>query len=139
MPRTDEISARLVITGFTCDPDHITHLLGVKPHEIWRIGDALPFASARRRADNGWVIASTIHNTIDLDAHVTSILHVLDKKHHHFAALPEGSQVSLSCGITVNKGPGGPSIVFPPSMLATLAALGAEVSIDVYCLPCSEA
>jgi hypothetical protein len=49
---TDEISARLVITGFACDPHRITKLLGIQPDAIWRIGDALSFTS--ERTGGGW-------------------------------------------------------------------------------------
>lgn len=136
---TDEISARLVITGFACDPQHITKLLGIQPDAIWRIGDALSFISERKRTDNGWVIVSKISNTVDLDAHITAILEAVGNAKSRFKKLPQGSTVYLSCGITVNRGPGGPSIVFSPQMVASLAELGAEIGIDIYCLNCPEA
>jgi len=136
---TDEISARLVITGFACDPHHITKLLGIQPDEVWRIGNALSFTSERKRTDNGWAIVSKISNTVDLDAHVTAILEVIGSAKSNFKNLPHGSTVYLSCGITVNRGPGGPSIVFSPQMVASLAELGAEIGIDIYCLNCLEA
>jgi hypothetical protein len=136
---TDEISARLVITGFACDPHHITKLLGIQPDAIWRLGDALSFASEHKRTDNGWAIVSKISNTVDLDAHVAAILEVIGNAKSHFKNLPQGSTVYLSCGITVNRGPGGPSIVFSPQMVASLAELGAEIGIDIYCLNCPEA
>jgi Domain of unknown function (DUF4279) len=47
---TDEISVRLVITGFACDPHHITKLLDIHPDEVWRIGDELSFTSERKRS-----------------------------------------------------------------------------------------
>jgi Domain of unknown function (DUF4279) len=136
---TDEISARLVITGFACDPHHITKLLGIQPDAIWRIGDALSFASEHKRTDNGWAIVSKISNTVDLDAHIAAILEVIGNAKSNFKNLPQGSTVYLSCGITVNRGPGGPSIVFSPQMVASLAELGAEIGIDIYCLNCPEA
>ena len=136
---TDEISARLVITGFACDPHHITKLLGIQPDAMWRIGDALSFTSERKRTDNGWAIESKISNTVDLDAHIAAILEVIGNAKSNFKNLPQDSTVYLSCGITVNRGPGGPSIVFSPQMVASLAELGAEIGIDIYCLNCPEA
>jgi hypothetical protein len=136
---TDEISARLVITGFACDPLYITKLLGIQPDAIWRIGDALSFTSKRKRTDNGWAIVSKISNTVDLDAHIAAILEAVGNAKSRFKKLPQGSTVYLSCGITVNRGPSGPSIVFSPQMVASLAELGAEISIDIYCLNCPEA
>ena len=123
----DEISARLVVTGFDCDPDHITKLLGIQPDAMWRIGDDLSFQSERKRTDNGWAIESKVSNTVDLDAHVAAILQVIGNAKSHFKNLPQGSTIYLSCGITINQGPGGPSIVFSPQMVAILAELGAEV------------
>jgi len=136
---TDEISARLVITGFACDPHHITKLLGIQPDAIWRLGDALSFASEHKRTDNGWAIVSKISNTVDLDAHITAILEAVGNAKSRFKNLPQGSTVYLSCGITVNRGPSGPSVVFSPQMVASLAELGAEIGIDIYCLNCPEA
>jgi Domain of unknown function (DUF4279) len=136
---TDEISVRLVITGFACDPHHITKLLGIQPDEAWRIGDELSFTSEHKRIDNGWAIVSKISNTVDLDAHVAAILEAIGNAKSHFKNLPQGSTVYLSCGITVNQGPGGPSVVFSPQMVASLAELGAEIGIDIYCLNCPEA
>jgi len=135
----DEISVRLVVTGFACDPDHITKLLGIQPDVVWRIGDDLSFTSDRKRTDNGWGIESKVSNTVDLDAHVAAILRVIGNAKSNFKHLPQGSTISLSCGITVNQGPGGPSMVFSPQMVAILAELGAEISIDLYCLNCPEA
>src|SRR5262245_44420789 len=103
---TDEISARLVITGFACDPHHLTKLLGRQPDAIWRVWAQLSFTSERKHTDNGWVIASKISNTVDLDAHVTAILEVIGSAKSNFKNLPHGSTVYLSCGITVNRGPG---------------------------------
>ncbi len=135
----DEISVRLVVTGFACDPDHITKLLGIQPDVVWRIGDDLSFTSDRKRTDNGWGIESKVSNTVDLDAHVAAILRVIGNAKSNFKHLPQGSTISLSCGITVNQGPGGPSMVFSPQMVAILAELGVEISIDLYCLNCPEA
>jgi len=135
----DEISARLVVTGFDCDPDHITKLLDIQPDAVWRVGDDLSFTSDRKRTDNGWTIESKIRNTVDLDAHVAAILRVIGNAKSNFKHLPHGSTISLSCGITVNQGPGGPSMVFSPQMVAILAELGAEIGIDLYCLNCPEA
>ena len=134
----DEISVRLVITGFDCNPDDITKLLGIKPHVVWRTGDDLSFTSDRKRTDNGWVIESQVRNMIDLDAHVAFILDVIGDAKRNFKNLPKGSTVYLSCGITINKGPGGPSMVFTPQMVATLADIGAQIDIDIYCLNCVE-
>ena len=135
----DEISVRLVVTGFACDPDHITKLLGIQPDAVWRIGDDLSFPSDRKRADNGWTLESKVSNTVDLDVHVAAILRVIGNAKSHFKHLPPGSTISLSCGITVNQGPSGPSMAFSPQMVAILAELGAEISIDLYCLNCPEA
>ncbi len=135
----DEISVRLVITGFACDPDQITTLLGIQPDVVWRIGDDLSFPSDRKRTDNGWTIESKSSNTVDLDAHVAAILRVIGNAKSHFKHLPPGSTITLSCGITVNQGPGSPSMVFSPQMVAILAELGAEIDIDLYCLNCPEA
>jgi hypothetical protein len=135
----DEISVRLVVTGFACDPDNITKLLGIQPDAVWRIGDDLSFPSARKRTDNGWAIESKVSNTVDLDAHVAAILRVIGNAKSHFKHLPQGSTISLSCGITVNQGPSAPSMVFSPQMVATLAEIGAEIGIDLYCLNCLEA
>jgi hypothetical protein len=135
----DEISARLVVTGFACDPDYITKLLGIQPDAVWRMGDDLSFTSDRKRTDNGWALESKVSNTVDLDAHVTAILRVIGNAKSNFKNLPQGSTIFLSCGITVNQGPGGPSIVFSPQMVAILAELGAEIGIDIYCLNCPEA
>src|SRR5207237_5553333 len=118
-----EISVRLVINRFACDPDHITKLLGIQPDAVWRIGDDLSFQSDRKRTDNGWAIESKVSNTVDLDAHVAAILRVIGNAKSHFKNLPQGSTIYLSCGITVNQGPGGPSIVFSPHMVASLAGL----------------
>ena len=86
-----------------------------------------------------WTIESKVSNTVDLDAHVAAILRVIGNAKSNFKHLPQGSTISLLCGITVNQGPGGPSIVFSPQMVAILAELGAEISIDLYCLNCPEA
>ena len=135
----DEISARLVVTEFACDPDHSTKLLGIQPDAAWRIEDDLSFTSDRKRTDSGWTIESKVSNTVDLDAHVAAILRVIGNAKSNFKNLPQGSTISLSCGIIVNHGPGGPSIVFSPQMVAILAELGAEISLDLYCLNCPEA
>src|SRR5262245_12909606 len=85
----DEISVRLVITGFACDPDYITTLLAIQPDVVWRIGDDLSFPSDRKRTDNGWTIESKVSNTVDLDAHVAAILQVIGSTKSHFKHLPQ--------------------------------------------------
>src|SRR5256885_13244495 len=98
----DEISVRLVVTDFACDPDYITKLLGIQPDAVWRMGDDLSFTSDRKRTDNGWALESKVSNTVDLDAHVTAILRVIGNAKSNFKNLPQGSTIFLSCGITVN-------------------------------------
>ena len=128
---TDEISARLVITGFACDPHHITKLLGIQPDVVWRIGDDLSFTSDRKRTDNGWTIESKVSNTVDLDAHVAAILQVIGNAKSNFKHLPQGSTISLSCGITVNQGPGGPFAPVSPTVGLVLMTVYAAIALAV--------
>jgi len=121
----------IVITGFSCDPDDITRVLGVRPTDVWRRGDTIP-PSTRRRVSNGWRLESSLPRDRSLEEHVTTILDRVSPSLHSLQELTTRPEIELACAVYF--GNQAPEMYLAPPLLARIAQFGASLDVDLYSL-----
>jgi len=131
--KTCAIAAHLRISGFACDPNEITKILGVQPDKIWRRGEALTYTNKGTHKDNGWEITSSSSDALYVENHIADMLHLVLPVREQFKSLPAGSSVMLICGISMYPDGEVPSIFFDAETLRVLGEINADLDIDLCC------
>lgn len=123
---TPKISVALVVTGFRGTSADVTRILGVTPSRTWLAKEATSLPGIRRKED-GWLLSSPLTNTSALEPHLRWLLERLPTT----APPPETHEwsVAISCAITIIDE--APSITIPADLSRRIAALGAELDIDI--------
>ncbi len=93
----NEIYAQLLVTSLRLEPDEITARTGLNPGRSWKTGDIASPATIMKRKENGngWILASGLDRSHDLDAHLTGLVKKIAPRIDRFRDLPE-------CGIKVD-------------------------------------
>ena len=137
-----EISIHLILTGFSCDPDEITTLTNIEPAKVWRTGDPItPNSSSYVRKENGWRVSSQIDRTIAsgeyiaFEEYVKSTLDQLQIGWQPLVDLCKRYDAELACAIYLYFEGQSPAIHFDKEIIQRIAALNAEIDIDIYVLP----
>lgn len=127
----NEIKVRYSLSGFKCDPEEITRLVGLRPSKTWRMGDLIE-GTIRRDAENGWRIDSGLPNSSSLEEHLDRLLTLLEDKKENIAALAESCYSEVSCIVYAIDYV--PALTFEKEHLRRIVALGACIDIDLYCM-----
>lgn len=129
----NEIHFSFNICGFSCKPEDITRLLGIQPDEAHAEGAPRGTGEAIYR-ESIWVIRSRISPNLDIEAISGDIMGRIEPVCERIRSLPGKHYCCLSCGVSVNDGPGGPALEFDAKTLRILGAIGASLDVDIYCL-----
>lgn len=129
-----EIYAYFQLIGMEFDPDEITTKLGIKPTEIWRIGDLITSRGTRRHKQNGWSVYSQVEKSIYLEDYIKSVLEQLQPGWLPLVELCKRYDAEISCVIYYRSG-SVPAIHFDKYLVEMAHQLNAEIDVDFYVLP----
>lgn len=129
-----EIYAYFQLIGMEFDPDEITTKVGIKPTEIWRIGDLITSRGTRRHKQNGWSVYSQVQKSIYLEDYIKSVLEQLQPGWLPLVELCKRYDAEISCVIYYRSG-SVPAIHFDKYLVEMAHQLNAEIDVDFYVLP----
>lgn len=132
--KESEIYAYFQLVGMEFDPDDITAKVGIKPTEIWRIGDLITSRGTRRHKQNGWSVYSQVENSIHLEDYIKSVLEQLQPGWQSLVELCKRYDAEISCVIYYRSG-SVPAIHFDKYLVEMAHQLNAEIDVDFYVLP----
>jgi hypothetical protein len=124
--------AYFYVIGFEDEPSTINQRLALEPNETWLKGeDWLP---NKPRECNSWQVHSSLEQSeIFLDAHIKSVLDIIEPKRAEILKLQnEGCDIGINCvGYYYDEHPG---FHLSAELIARLAAFSMNVDLDLYCL-----
>jgi hypothetical protein len=120
----------LVLTGTNVDPAAITQVVALAPTATWRTGEHIERTLLTRKED-GWVFALPKVETLDFGEHLLSLLNALETHRDRIvtAARKFALDTEISCAIYMNEVM--PSVHLTPELLHRIAALGADLDLDL--------
>lgn len=126
----------LRIMEFEQDPEEIVNQLGVTPKTTWKIGDVISERTGKRYEYNGIEFASTLDKYASFDDHLSSLLSIVVSKQEQFIKVCSTCYTELACALYMyhDSEESTPAVHFDKQTLKVLAALGAEIDIDLYAL-----
>jgi hypothetical protein len=129
-----EIFISLVVSGFDCDPEAITHAVGLSPSRTWRVGE-------RTHGDKG-VILKTNRWQLDLpfnrrrghvlDDHIKALLSLVHIHAAAIAALPPAMERRVAAA--VYDGSRAVTLALTRETITAIHDLAASLDIDYYSL-----
>lgn len=121
----------LVIRGKSLDPDAVSEALGLRPTEVWRLGDRFPAPSPRKHKDSGWRLKGKPVAGFNLSKHVEALVKQLEPYAERFPQLPEEASLYVQCDVCdyeFRKS----NLSLSRDAVAGVSKLGAEIDIDYY-------
>ena len=114
------------------DPDAVTHLLGITPSKIQRLGESRPERPDRIHKKSGWFLSTKgVVSSLDARHHLDWILERVFDKDTAFERLRKNNFLTDVCVRWDSKsGHGGPTL--SPKQLLGFGNLGIEVWFDIY-------
>lgn len=136
MQKNHEIYPYLYITGFKDSPEEIAQELGVTPSKIWNKGDIKNPKTGKVYENSGIHIVPDIDKSADFENQLSSLLSIVNRKEEQFIKICNSCYTELRCVIYLyhDSDESTPAVHFDKQALQILAALGAEVDIDLYAL-----
>lgn len=123
----------LRIAGSAVDPDVVSAAMGMAPDQSHRKGDVHGARTHVLRKQGYWSITSSSHvnPSADTNEHIEWLIQQVAPKIKLLADYcAQGWNVDVVVAIHTSAGHGGPTL--RPAVLSRLAALGLEVSLDLY-------
>jgi hypothetical protein len=118
------------VIGFACSPDELSNAIGLQPTRTWNEGDLVTSRSTRRQKSSGWELASGLAKEATPDQHASRLLDRLGPAADSLKRMPVEASV-LSIVLEIHGGDR-PPLGLSRENVARLAALGAELDIDLY-------
>lgn len=113
------------------DPGDVSDALGLQPSSAQRKGVSVRLGRPAPPLSGWFLTSERVIDSRDLRRHVDWLLDRLANKEEPLERLRStGWRSGMSCFWASAHGHGGP--IFPPAQLARLAALGFELSLDIY-------
>jgi hypothetical protein len=127
MSRSYQAISRLKVSGFRCDPDQVTAILGVEPTRTSRMDDgALPHDDCE---GNCWVKDSPAHPSRTTPQQSIAALLTLFADVFAFARLPQ--PVRIEVNVTLAGFHERPYFFLSTHHLTMLAMIGADLNMDL--------
>src|SRR2546425_1005429 len=105
LSNVNESKATLRIASDTLSSRQISDILGISPSEARERGSPYssrdPYSKARENAV--WLLQSTIDPSQPLEAHIESLVQVVEKNIQRFESLGRNFQIDIFCGYFPNK------------------------------------
>jgi len=135
--KAPEIRVSLVVHQFACTADEITSVLGIKPTQSWRQGDAASYAnrlpkgkSAPTKKYNTWIVEAPPTDSRSLADHLDGLLSQVAAARSKFKLLPEDAAVWVNC--VVYDFQRSAVLALPNKALRAIAEMGADIDIAYY-------
>lgn len=126
-----EASASFELTGDSLDPDDVTLQTGILPSRSRRAGDLVDSLIPLRSRVNRWSVKSRLPRSANLRDHVADVFAQLRPGWRIVLQLSSRYAAEISCEVW-SYGGARPSVNFDQDMVRDSAALGADISIDLY-------
>ncbi len=125
-----ETYAYFRVLGFEGPYSEITDLLGLEPTEAWKKGDRDNYLQSKK--ESVWEYHSPLpKNEIFIDAHILSLINILETKAEQIKQLPNKYDVGINCvGYFTCANPG---FHLDSKLLKRCAALNLSIDFDLYC------
>ncbi len=124
-------SAAFMASSLTITPDEMASRIGLPPTRSHQIGDPYsPRATDTQRTDHLYAVHANEPDSAPLQDHIQSLLALLEPRAASIADLAAEAQLYLFCGFSSGNGQGG--FTLTPETLTRIAALGLELSLDLY-------
>ena len=127
-----EIKVYFRMTGFSKEPSHLAHEVGIQPDRIWKIGEPRKIAKGTFK-ENGWELCSRSDKKEELEVHLNDVLKRIRPCAKKISTLAKKFPTLLSC-VIYSYGGDRPAITFPPSALRELASFNVTLDVDLYIL-----
>lgn len=135
MSDISEVDVSFRIHSDRLDPTEVTAQLGLIPDMAYIKGELSPPGSVTGRSypyrTGMWLVETPLPRTAELDAHLRALLDLLGSKVamiHAFKA--QGYTIDFYCGLFLESDNEG--LALSAETLARVAALGAELDLDIY-------
>lgn len=117
------------IEGFQCDPEQISHRLGMSPTEVNLKGELL--AGNRVRDKNSWSIASPLARGDEfIDSHLEALLELIAPHAPEIKAIAQECEIGINCvGYFYSSHPG---FHLSRELIQSLSVLELSVDFDLY-------
>jgi len=132
-----DIRVRLILGGFSHDPDEVTRLVGIEPTEVKRRGDEVSWAHAvasgstvPKVKSNFWILEVPSERNTTLAEQTRELLRILTPAAANFRKLPADKRPTISCVIYDYSRE--VVLEFPDDVVAGAAAMGAQINVDYY-------
>lgn len=128
--RIRKVKVKLMILGFTEQPDEMSRILGVSPSRTWTKGEPVAPGAHNRQPQNGWQLSAPV-DPINAEANsaVESLLSLFPDR-SAFRRLPSEAEVQLTC--TVYAYGERPWLYFSRQTVSMLGEIGASLDVDIY-------
>lgn len=124
-----EISVYFILTGLELKPDLITSKLGITPSKTFCTGDVIQPHAKPRWKNNGWLLASQVNKSAELEDHINSIFSQLQPVWPQLKYLCQIYESSLDCVIYAYNYV--PSICLDKFIIQSAAELNAKIEFDI--------
>jgi hypothetical protein len=131
-----EANVRLMVLGFHESPENVSKVIGIAPTKAWRAGDPVLDKKENKQPENGWMLNSPVEpKSGDADAAILALVSSFPSPEAFFR-LPKGSRVQVTC--TLYGYSERPWMYLSNRTLSALAAIGADLDVDIYDLSFSD-
>jgi hypothetical protein len=128
---TTRTKACLRIGSTTGSATHITQTLGISPSRSHDIGQPRSPRDSRAWPNTHWALDSDLPDTSSLEDHLGRLCDQIEPHAGGLSRLADdGYNVDWLCFVEIENGQGG--ITLSPPLLQRLAALPAELDLDIY-------
>jgi len=133
MGQLSRVHVSFRFTSDALDPRLVTQELGITPESAHRKGAVTLIRGVPRgrRATGVWIMSSQLPDSAFLDQHLKALLTVLEPKAKAIQELKDkGYAPEFYCGLFLEDWNEGTTL--SPDTLGRIAALGAQLGLDVY-------
>jgi hypothetical protein len=128
--KTNTVGASLILTSKDRSPDEVSALTGLRQSKVWMAGDLIA-GTTRPYGQNGWALESGFGSDADLEGHVRSLVETIRPVASVLKELAKDWDIEMSCTAHANSYV--PALHFDRETVQVLAAIGAQIDIDLYC------
>lgn len=123
-------TASFLITSASLSAQELERRLGLKPDDVWRLGDRRGTFSVQETV-HGFILESKSSSHSSIEDHISAMLRRLEPFAEKIAALGDQVKVRLHCELHRKSSP---SLYLERDAIRWLGVMGARLDIDVMIL-----
>ena len=117
------------VFNFASDPQSITEILGIEPHESWCKGEAGPGNSTRTH--DRWELRGTKCSIDSFEEQLDELLSILEGRRDQVRQVVEQFEAGICCTATYHED-ANPGFHLSETIIGRLASLGLSCDFDLY-------